>query len=161
MRTEDSILASLLPSHRVLYWSRRHLWLGLLCLLAGFGLLGWCMYWISNARTYSWRSNYSAYDQSEYKFIAELLIPASLGLMGLGFGQVLRFRLLLRLTQLLFGLSVLFCSLVALFLLYLCSALSYAGVGVLVGPLAGLGLLGTGSWAAIRLLQKWLRSTDQ
>lgn len=161
MRTDKSLLASWLPRHRVLYLSGRNLLLGLLIVLAGLALLGWCVYWINNARGYSWRSN--SLGERFYKAAAELLLPASLGLVGLGIVRLLRFRLLLRLTQLLFGLSAGACCLVALYLLWMvCLVLTRGGgeaalVFLLVAVVPTL--LASCCLVPVKALQHWLHQT--
>lgn len=163
MRTDDSLLASWLPRHRVLHLSGRNVLLGLILVLAGLTLLGWCLYWLNNAQTYSYRSNYSAQDESHYKLAAVLLLPAGLGLVSLGISRVLRFRLLLRLTKLLFGISALGWGLVALFLLGLLSLTTKASLAELaLGLVVVIGvpaLLVSGCLATIRKLRHWLRQT--
>lgn len=144
MRTDESLLASWLPRHRVLHLSGRNLLLGLLCVLAGLGLLGWCLYWLNN--------------DHNYKIATYLLLPASWGFVGLGIRRVLRFRLLLRLVQLLFSLSVVGSCLVALFLVRLSSLTTdLSPVMLAFGLLTVVGipaLLVSGCLAAIRKLRQ-------
>ncbi|GAB3834640.1 hypothetical protein [Hymenobacter jeollabukensis] len=145
MRTDESLLTSWLPRHRVLHLSGRNLLLGLLCVLVGLALLGWCLYWLN--------------DDRNYKIVAYLMLPVGLGFVGLGIGVVLRFRFWLRLTQLFFGFSAAGCFLSVVFMLRLViysPPIDLSSLPVLLPMLVVISGLCV---VPIRVIQRWMRET--